>query len=150
MRPFFLQKATRSPILKAGCGPQFFSNAVIGMDPTTCSGPGGAPLEGVGTGYFGMPLVTSPVTGNAAQSSPGNLGRNTFTGPGWYNLDFSVIKDTRITESKSLQFRAEFFNVLNHSTFGNPGATLGSSGFGVITGTATSERQIQFGLRLVF
>jgi hypothetical protein len=151
VRPFLLQKATLSPVLKAGCGPQFFSDAVIGFDSTTCSGPGGgSPLQGVGTGYFNIPLVTSPVTGSAAQASPGNLGRNTFTGPGWSNLDFSIIKDTRISESKMLQFRAEFFNILNQATFGNPGSTLGSSGFGLITGTATTERQIQFGLRLVF
>ena len=152
VRPFFLQKATRSPVLKAGCGPQFFSDSVIGLDSTTCQAPivGGPPLEGVGTGFFGLPIVTSPVTGNAALASPGNLGRNTFTGPGWANLDFSVIKDTKITESKSLQFRAEFFNILNLATFGNPGNTLGSAGFGVITGTATAERIIQFGLRLVF
>ncbi|HEV2424267.1 MAG TPA: TonB-dependent receptor [Terriglobia bacterium] len=151
VRPFLLQRATRSSVLQAGCGPQFFSNAVIGMDPATCSGPGGGPLEGVGTGYFGMPLVTSPVAGiGAAQAAPGNLGRNTFTGPGWSNFDFSIIKDTRLTETKTLQFRAEFFNILNQATFGNPGATLGSSGFGVITYTATAERQIQFGLRLMF
>jgi hypothetical protein len=150
-RPFLEQKATRSPVLRAGCAPQFFSDAVIGLDSTTCLAPnGGSPLEGVGTGFFGLPLVTSPVTGNAALASPGNLGRNTFTGPGWANLDFSVIKDTKITESKSLQFRAEFFNILNLATFGNPGNILGSTGFGVITGTATTERQIQFGLRLVF
>jgi hypothetical protein len=151
VRPFFLQKATRSSVLQAGCGPQFFSDAVIGFDSSTCTGPGGAsPLEGVGTGYFGIPLVTSPVTGSAAQASPGNLGRNTFIGPGWSNLDFSIIKDTRISESKTLQFRAEFFNILNEATFGNPGATLGSTGFGIITGTATTERQIQFALRLMF
>jgi Carboxypeptidase regulatory-like domain len=151
VRPFLEQTATRSAVLQAGCGPQFFSNAVIGFDPATCSGPGGAsPLEGVGTGYFGMPLVTSPITGNAAQASPGNLGRNTFTGPTWSNLDFSIIKDTKITETKTLQFRAEFFNVLNQATFSNPGATLGSAGFGVITSTATAERQIQFALRLIF
>jgi hypothetical protein len=150
-RPFFEQKATRSPVLRAGCGPQFFSNAVIGLDPTTCLAPsGGPPLEGVGTGFFGLPLVMSPVTGNAALASPGNLGRNTFTGPGWSNLDFSVIKDTKITESKSLQFRAEFFNILNQATFGTPGNLLGSTGFGVITGTATTERQIQFALRFIF
>jgi hypothetical protein len=61
-----------------------------------------------------------------------------------------VIKDTKLTETKSLQFRAEFFNVLNLATFGQPGNVLGSSGFGVITGTATAERQIQFALRLIF
>jgi len=151
VRPFLLQKATLSPVLQTGCGPQFFSDAVIGFDSTTCTGPGGAsPLEGIGTGYFNVPLVTSPVTGGAAQAAPGNLGRNTFTGPGWSNFDFSIIKDTKLTETATLQFRAEFFNVLNQATFGNPGATLGSTGFGVITGTATTERQIQFGLRLMF
>ena len=151
VRPDLLLKATRSPSLVTGCGPQFFSDAVIGYDSTTCTGPGGgSPLEGMGTGYFGVPTVTSPVTGSAAQAGPGNLGRNTFIGPGWSNLDFSIIKDTKISESKSLQLRAEFFNVLNQATFGNPGATLTSTGFGLITGTATSERQIQFGLRFIF
>jgi hypothetical protein len=145
-RPFFLQKATRSPVLQAGCGPQFFSNAVIGLNSSTCQ----AAAEGVGTGYFGVPLVTSPVTGSAALAGPGNLGRNTFTGPGFSNFDFSIIKDTRITESKMLQFRAEFFNILNLATFGNPDNLLGSTGFGAITGTATAEREIQFGLRFIF
>jgi hypothetical protein len=154
VRPFLVQKATKSSVLRAGCGPQFFSDDVIGLDPTTCGAPGApvgsTPLEGVGTGFFGLPLVQSPVTGSAALASPGNLGRNTFTTPGWANLDFSVIKDTKITETKSLQFRAEFFNVLNLATFAQPGNVLGSTGFGVITGTATAERQIQFGLRFIF
>ncbi len=145
-RPFLVQKATRSTILEAGCGPQYFSNAVIGLNPSTCA----APLEGVGTGFFGVPLVTSPITGSAALTSPGNLGRNTFTGPGWSNFDFSVIKNTRITETKTLQFRAEFFNILNEATFGNPDNLLGSTGFGAITGTASAEREIQFALRFIF
>jgi hypothetical protein len=145
VRPFFLQKATLNPT----GGPQFFSNAVIGVDGTACGTPG-SNCQGAGTGYFGQPLVTSSVTGNLALASPGNLGRNTFTGPGWSNLDFSIIKETKITESKSLQFRAEFFNILNHATFGNPGAVLGSTGFGFTTNTATTEREIQFGLRFVF
>jgi hypothetical protein len=145
-RPFFLQKATRSTVLRAGCGPQFFSNAVIGLNASTCQ----ATAEGVGTGYFGVPLVTSPVTGSAALAGPGNLGRNTFTGPGFSNFDFSVIKDTRISESKTLQFRAEFFNILNLATFADPNNLLGSPGFGEITSTATAEREIQFGLRFIF
>lgn len=152
-RPFFLQKATRSTNYKAGCGPQFFSDAVIGMDPQTCNAPGNpnaSALEGVGTGFFGLPTVTSPVNGNLVLPTPGNLGRNTFTGPGWSNLDFSLIKDTKITESKTLQFRAEFFNILNQATFYTPGGSLGSSSFGKSTGTATTEREIQFGLRFIF
>ncbi len=133
-RPFFLKMPNRRPV----GGPQFFSNAVIGAN------------NGLGTGYFSVPTVISPVNGVSVMPSPGNLGRHTFTGPSWYNPDISVIKDTRLTESTNLQFRAEFFNIFNHATFGNPGSTLGSSGFGYTTYTATSERQIQFGLRLMF
>jgi len=134
-RPFLLKTPTLSP--SAGSAPQFFSNAVIANN-------------GISDGFFGLPTVTSPVNGQAVLPTPGNLGRNTFTGPGWSNLDFSIIKDTQLTESKMLQFRAEFFNIFNQATFGTPGQILGSSGFGVTTGTATIERQIQFGLRLVF
>jgi len=135
-RPFFLQRATLNP----GGGPQFFSNAVIGNNGT----------NGVGDGFFDLPTVTSPVKGQAVLPTPGNLGRNTFTGPGWSNFDFSIIKDTKITESKTLQSRAEFFNIFNQATFANPGEMLGSPGFGIATSTATTERQIQFGLRFIF
>jgi Carboxypeptidase regulatory-like domain/TonB dependent receptor len=133
-RPFLLKQPTLNP----GGGTQFFSNAVIGNN------------DGLGDGFFGLPTVTSPVDGSAVLPTPGNLGRNTFTGPGWWNLDFSVIKDTKITESKTLQFRAEFFNVFNAVTFGYPGNYLGSQNFGISTGTATAEREIQFGLRFMF
>jgi hypothetical protein len=135
-RPFLLQTATLSPNPN---GPQYFSNAVVGQN------------NGVGTGYFGEPTVTSPVAGvGAVLPTPGNLGRNTFTSPRWSNFDFSVMKNTKITESKSLQFRAEFFNALNQATFGVPGEFLGSPGFGIHSGTATTQRQIQFALRLMF
>ncbi|MGA2988128.1 MAG: TonB-dependent receptor [Terriglobia bacterium] len=135
-RPFFLQKATLSP--GEGSGPQFFSNAVIGSN------------NGAGTGYFSLPTVISPVNQDQVMPGPGTLGRDTFTAPGWSNLDFSVIKNTRITETKTLQFRAEFFNIFNFATFGAPGTTVGSPGFGVTGNTATAERQIQFGLRFIF
>jgi hypothetical protein len=134
-RPFLLQQATTSP--NVGGGPQFFSNAVIANN-------------GVGDGFFGLPTVTSPVNGQAVLPTPGNLGRNTFTGPGWWNLDFSVVKDTKIAERVMLQLRAEFFNVFNHATFATPGEIIGASNFGISTGTATAERQIQFGGRIVF
>jgi len=81
---------------------------------------------------------------------PGTLGRDTFTLPGWYNLDFSVVKDTKITESTMLQFRAEFFNIFNVATTGNLGSTVRSPGFGYSYQTATAEHQIQFGLRFIF
>ena len=137
-RPFYLQKATENPTERSN--PQFFSSAVIGNSNQ----------NGAGTGYFSLPTVISPVNGDQVMPSPGNLGRDTFTGPGWPNLDFSVIKDTHITESKTLQFRAEFFNIFNFATFGGPGTTVGSPGFGSTGYTATAERQIQFGLRFMF
>jgi hypothetical protein len=135
-RPFFLQRATLNPNERSN--PQFFSSAVIGSN------------NGVGTGYFSLPTVISPVNGVQVMPGPGTLGRDTFTAPGWPNLDFSVIKDTKITESKTLQFRAEFFNIFNFATFAAPGETVGSPGFGFTGSTATAERQIQFGLRFMF
>lgn len=145
-RPFSLRRPTLGA--KSGGSPQFFSDSVIGADGTACGTPG-FNCGGVGTGYFGMNLITLP-DGSQVMATPGNLGRNTFTGPSWSNLDFSIHKDTQITESKMLQFRAEFFNVLNQATFGTPNEILGDPFFGVSTSTATAERQIQFGLRLVF
>ncbi|HZP33622.1 MAG TPA: TonB-dependent receptor [Candidatus Acidoferrales bacterium] len=94
----------------------------------------------------------------------GNLGRNTVIGPGLLNLDFSAVKDTyvrKISESFDVQFRAEFFNVLNRANFAPPDASnleaLDSTGrtppnFGVLTTTLPSapERQIQFALKLIW
>ena len=85
----------------------------------------------------------------------GNLGRGVYSGPGLADVDASLFKTTAITERANLQFRAEFFNVLNHANFGTPNATVFSSGAispsaGLITATATTSRQIQFGLKLIF
>jgi hypothetical protein len=86
----------------------------------------------------------------------GNSGRNIGTSPSYATLDVNLSKDTRITESTNLQFRAEFFNILNHTNFSTP--TLGafsSSGArnanaGTITSIVGTSRQIQFALKLVF
>jgi hypothetical protein len=85
----------------------------------------------------------------------GNLGRGVFTGPGLADLDVSLFKNTAVTEKASLQFRAEFFNVLNHVNLGTPNATVFSganinAAAGLITTLATTPRQIQFGLKLIF
>jgi hypothetical protein len=87
----------------------------------------------------------------------GNLGRDTLTGPGLSEWDLSVLKSTRFGERLNTQFRAEFFNVLNHSNFATPNPivfsavnTATSSTAGVITATATSSRQIQFGVKVNF
>jgi hypothetical protein len=86
----------------------------------------------------------------------GSAGRNTVTGPGFNNTDFSIIKNTRITETTRMQFRAEFFDLFNHANFGQPNRTVGSSTFGKITNTrfgtgdSGSSRQIQFALKFLF
>ena len=85
----------------------------------------------------------------------GNAGRNQFIGPGLRALDTSLFKRIPINERWNLQFRAEVFNILNHTNFGPPilgvfsGASFSPSA-GAITTTATSSRQIQFALKLSF
>ncbi len=85
----------------------------------------------------------------------GNLGRGVFNGPGLADLDLSLLKNVAVTERVALQIRSEFFNALNHSNFGTPNAivfsgTQISSTAGLITSTATTSRQIQFGMKLTF
>ncbi|WP_219341500.1 TonB-dependent receptor [Nevskia soli] len=114
------------------------------------------------------PAFTGPVvTGNPNQwfnpeafilptpGTYGNLGRGVYSGPGLADVDFSLFKNTAITERTNLQFRAEFFNLLNRANFGTPNATVFSGASispsaGLITTTATTSRQIQFGLKLFF
>ena len=86
----------------------------------------------------------------------GNLGQNTLTGPGLVTFDFSVTKNFQLTEENRLQFRAEFFNLLNSANFALPAfRTFLSNGnrdpnAGRITQTRTSAREIQFGLKFTF
>jgi hypothetical protein len=79
----------------------------------------------------------------------GTAGRNILFGPGLDQWDVSFIKRNRISERFSLEFRAQFFNVFNHPSFGRPAATTDSTGFGQITSAGT-PRDVQFGLKLNF
>ena len=89
----------------------------------------------------------------------GNLGRNAITGPSFVNTDFSVMKDTKITERFKLQFRVEEFDLFNHPNFGNPNLILPTAQLGSFnqitstrfpTGDFGSARQMQITLRLMF
>ena len=95
--------------------------------------------------YFAACTFSTP----PANAPFGNLGRNAFRAPGLEQWDLAVNKSFRITESSSLQFRSEFFNVLNHTNFGVPNQTSNSAAFGTIT-TTYPPRQIQFSLKLMF
>jgi len=135
-RPDLVQQPTLNPQHDS---PQYFSDVVTqdGQNLTQqfFATPGCGPL---------------PNPGCIVQSRPGDLGRNTFYIRHYANTDFSLLKDTGLTERIRLQFRAEFFNVFNEHQFSFPGTLLGSPGFGVATGTQGPERQIQFGLRTTF
>jgi hypothetical protein len=104
------------------------------------------------------PFATAPGT---CQNLLGNVGRNGVIGPGLVNLDFSLFKNNpikRISETFNVQFRAEFFNVFNHSDFLAPidnetlfsqtGAPVG--GAGSIDATSIPSREIQFGLKVIW
>ena len=127
--------------------------------PNLIAGPGcstpvnpGNPVTYIKTQCFAVP---NPIT------LRGNLGRNTLIGPGLVNFDFSVFKNNyikRISDRFNAQFRAEFFNVVNHTNFSPPldhRNILDSSGApiadaGLITSTQTPSRQIQFAVKFIW
>ena len=97
---------------------------------------------------FGVPLP----------GTMGNLGRNTIVAPGQFTMDLSLQKEFSLDSSRRLQFRAELFNLSNHTNFNRPlggGAVVftpgGRNSFtGRIGSVATIPRQVQFALRLSF
>jgi len=103
--------------------------------------------------WFNTCAFTDPALG-----SFGNVGRNTIEAPGYRTWDFSLLKSFKTSERTDLQFRAEFFNLLNHTNFlfansgpqnGNNATILGTSQFGSLT-AARPPRQIQFALKFSF
>jgi len=112
-------------------------------------------------GYINLACFAFPSPNPDGTTVYGNAGRNSLLGPSINSLDFSAMKTTRIKSDNdrlSLQFRAELYNILNHSNFSPPignrtvftaaGATVGTAGN--ITSTVTTNRQIQFGVKLLF
>jgi hypothetical protein len=167
VRPDLLQKV-------AGTGsPKYFSNASV-CQPFNGTPQGGAPAippcAATPNAAFAVPCTFSnvPVSNNPTSPNfkvypvipgtchPGTLGRDAIIGPTFLNTDFSVTKNTKITEKLNLQFRTEMFDVFNHPNFGNPVLTATSGSFGQIqatrfpTGDFGSSRQIQFALKLLF
>jgi hypothetical protein len=86
----------------------------------------------------------------------GNAGRSTVSGPGLATVDFSTLKNFTITENHRIQFRGEFFNLLNRPNFGSPDMTpwlangTADGNAARISSTIGSARQIQFGLKYIF
>ncbi|MCU1317881.1 MAG: TonB-dependent receptor plug [Candidatus Acidoferrum typicum] len=82
----------------------------------------------------------------------GNVSRGYLHGPGYWNTDVSLQKDTRITEGKTVQMRFEAYNVFNHTNFANPVGSVSSGNFGRISAlrSFTNSRQIQLGAKFIF
>jgi len=96
-------------------------------------------------------LNPDTVIAPAAVNRPfGNAGRNTVRGPALYQLNLGLHKDFAITESKTLEFRMEAFNLFNTTNLGTPNANRSSGAFGSITGLTQPAREIQFALRFAF
>jgi len=94
--------------------------------------------------YFNTSLFTTEAIGQLGDSP-----RFFFHGPGLNNYDINLQKDTKLTESMNVSFRAEFFNAFNHAQFGAPDGNITDSTFGLVT-TANPARIIQFGLKFQF
>lgn len=106
------------------------------------------------TDYFNSSCITTaPVIGSDGVGTTfGDSGVGIVRGPGQANLDASLMKQFRLPawEAARLEFRAEFFNALNHPQFGNPNLTYGQASFGQILTTSVNPRVIQFAMKLGF
>jgi hypothetical protein len=112
----------------------------------------GPVITGSPNEWFNPAAFLAPPSGSGFY---GNLGRDTLIGPALATWDFSLLKEMRIQESLRLQFRAEIFNLLNRANFNSPNAivftpTGVSPTAGIITGTSTTSRQIQFAMKLLW
>ena len=103
-----------------------------------------------GRRYFAADALTRVGVSRTPENVASYLKRGALHGPALRLIDFSVHKNFRLGERAKLQYRAEFFNLLNQTNYGQPVNTITSPLFGQILSTATPPRQVQMGLRLEF
>jgi len=153
--------------LLSGCNPISGAKSPNNYLNVNCFTPPTAPLSFAGCAPNSFPNAPQPPPSGMQYCSNvlGNSGRNRFYGPRLTTVDFSIFKNTRIpaiSETFNLQFRAEFFNILNHTNFLSPGflntfgqnnSVFDSDGSSLPTAlnqTSTSSRQIQLGLKVIW
>jgi len=145
---------------------QFYDGLPFSVSSSSGVGDGLTPRAQLLSGYGNGSLPKNQRTlshwfNTAAFANPtagtwGNSGRNSLQGPGTKSVDFSLFKDTHLTESKVLQLRAEVFNLANTPQFDNPGATVGAGTEGVISQEGSeatfqrTERQVQLAAKITF
>jgi hypothetical protein len=165
-----VQAQSGSPLNVIVFNSGFTGNLTLRPDIIGTVGINGDPSQWYASTTLCNPTTTTCTSGFVIPESSsgvthfGNLGRNAFRGPGFTNVDFSIIKHTKISERFNLEFRTEFFDLFNHPNFGDPGpfgnsalsAVVGFSSFGIIHSTRFppgdfgSSRQVQFALKLGF
>ncbi len=134
-------------------------NSLLGSEPNGVNNFGvdepdydGGPLDLNHDPRNGQPYFNTAAFSENALGTPGTTKRRFFYGPGLDNYDIALVKKLLLSESKSLQFRVEGFNVFNHAQFFGPAAVEGnisSSSFGQVIGAAP-PRLVQLGLKFVF
>ncbi len=124
---------------------------------TPCIGgipnPGGSATDACGAAPnpFAFPAPDPGYTFVGAGTGFGDSGVGAIMGPGQHNWDLSAMKNTKINEALSLQFRAEFYNIWNHAQFNPPANNFGSpSTLGEITSSSVPPRVVQFALKFLF
>ena len=105
--------------------------------------------------YFNASCFTTPpiVGADGIGTTFGDSATGIVDGPGQFNIDLGAVRSVPMSwpkDGSSLQFRGEFFNVLNHPQFSNPNNTYGSSSFGIISSTSVNPRVGQLAVKLVF
>jgi hypothetical protein len=124
----------------------------------------GAPLRPSGFKQTVQTWYNPAAFATPAPYTFGNVGRNTLRGPKLNNFDFALLKNFRLTESKSVQFRSEFFNIANNVNLAPPGggasggfSTLGGESRTAVNGanfmhifSAAAAREIQFSLKVLW
>jgi hypothetical protein len=170
----FTAVVTGDPLGQNSSDPKDFAQRLSGPGCDHPVNPGNI-TQYIKVSCFGPPVVPASFAGpcvlasdgnggtipNTCMNLFGNSGRNTLVGPGLLNVDFSLFKNNyvpKISEAFNIQFRAEFFNLMNHPNFQAPiknSAVLNTdgtpvSGAGAIDTTSTTSRQIQFGLKVIW
>ena len=113
---------------------------------------GNIDASGAAVGFFGDGDATNAVLDSFRNPVGGEIGqRNNLRGPSFWNLDLGIAKNFRMPwEGHRLQLRADAFNVFNRNVFGLPNANINSAGFGQITTSASTPREVQFAVRYDF
>jgi hypothetical protein len=132
---FGLARATAG----AGSGrPNAIGNPAAGID---------GPIVSRLNSYFNTSAFAQP-----ADYTYGNVAATigTVRSPGMNNVDGTLAKDFRFTETAKLQFRFSVFNLLNHPVFSGPATTFGTATFGVVSSQANYSRQLEIGVKILF